>query len=42
MIVARQTFFGWWADAFRYLGRKSLVVPEAFDRMADWCVERAR
>lgn len=42
MIVARQSLFGWLADAFRYLGRKSLVVPEAFDRLADWCAEQSK
>lgn len=39
---ARRTFFGLCADACRALGRHSLVLPRAFDRMADWCVERSR
>lgn len=39
---ARRTFFGWCADACRALGRHSLVLPKAFDRMADYCAERAR
>lgn len=42
MTVARRTFFGLCADAFRALGRQSLVIPKAFDRLADYCAERAR
>lgn len=42
MAVARSKFYGWCADRCRTLARRSLVVPKAFDRLADWFVERAR
>lgn len=42
MTQARKTLYGWCADVCRALGRRSLVVPRAFDRVADYCAERAR
>lgn len=42
MTEARRNFWGWCEDTLRALGRWSLVVPKWFDRMADWCAERAR
>lgn len=42
MTAARRTLFGWCSDTCRSLGRQSLVIPKAFDRMADWFAERAR
>lgn len=42
MTQARKSFYGVCADICRALGRQSLVVPRAFDHVADWCAERAR
>lgn len=42
MSAARRSFYGRCEDACRRLGRWSLVVPQWFDRMADWFAERAR
>lgn len=42
MTVARRTVYGWCADVCRALGRQTIVIPETFDRLADWFVERSR
>ena len=42
MAEVRRGFFARCEVALRALGRWSLFLPRAFDRMADWCAERAR